>query len=426
MSPAAYAIIGLTAIVACLVGVLMFATLRFAAAARDSRRYLGESKSEAAFMTAALQEALTKLKAQERETSLRAEASERLSGEIVESLTSGLLVVGMDGLIRILNPAGRRMLSLDDAVEKNYREMLRDVTPLARVIEECLNTGRSSVRLKLDVESARQGPTHLGVSVSPLSDGRARLHGAICLFTDLSPVIEMEEQLRLKDSLAQVGELTAGIAHEFRNGLATIHGYARLLDLNALPGSFRPYVEGIRQETEALGQVVTNFLNFARPAQVSLSPVNLRAVVERAIDEVRSDARARGGNVDINGDFGVVDGDDVLLRQAFSNLLRNALEACAEAAIPPVISLGGRLDGDHVRISVTDNGPGIAPAIRERLFRPFFSTRGRGTGLGLALVQNIVVIHNGRVQLLSASDAGTSMQVTLPLSRPGSESPGPA
>ena len=75
----------------------------------------------------------------------------------------------------------------------------------------------------------------------------------------------MEEQLRLKESLAQVGELTAGIAHEFRNGLATIHGYARLLDLNALPTSFHPHVQGIRQETEALGEVVTNFLNFARP-----------------------------------------------------------------------------------------------------------------------------------------------------------------
>ena len=109
----------------------------------------------------------------------------------------------------------------------------------------------------------------------------------------------MEEQLRLKESLAQVGELTAGIAHEFRNGLATIHGYARLIDRNALPQAFRPHLDGIRQETEALGEVVTNFLNFARPAQLTLSPVDLRAVVERAAEEVRGDARAHGGEVTI-------------------------------------------------------------------------------------------------------------------------------
>src|SRR6185503_7704909 len=161
-------------------------------------------------------------------------------------------------------------------------------------------------------------PAYFGVSVSPLS---GQPHGAICLFTDLTPVIEMEEQLRLKESLAQVGELTAGIAHEFRNGLATIHGYARLLDLNALPVSFRPHVEAIRLETETLGEVVTNFLNFAKPAQLTLTPVDLRAIAERVAEEVRGDARSQGGDVTVRGEFPEIEGDDVLLRQAFSNLL---------------------------------------------------------------------------------------------------------
>ena len=88
--------------------------------------------------------------------------------------------------------------------------------------------------------------------------------------------MELEEQLRLKDSLARLGEMTAGIAHEFRNGLATIHGYGRLLDLERLPLDYRPYVQGIRDETEALGQVVTNFLSFARPTELALAPVEMR------------------------------------------------------------------------------------------------------------------------------------------------------
>ena len=124
----------------------------------------------------------------------------------------------------------------------------------------------------MHLPEARHGATHFGVTVSPLFDENTDLHGAICLFTDLTAVKHLEEQLRLKESLATVGELTAGIAHEFRNGLATIHGYSKLFDLNALPETYRPYVEGIRAEAESLGQVVTNFLNFAQPAQLTLSP----------------------------------------------------------------------------------------------------------------------------------------------------------
>src|SRR4029077_4607338 len=144
-------------------------------------------------------------------------------------------------------------------------------------------------RRELEIRSGARKVTHFGVSVSRLSDEHDQLQGVICLFTDLTPIMDMEEQLHLKDSLARVGELTAGIAREFRNGLATIHGYARLLDLNVMPPAFRPHVEGIRQETDSLGEVVTNFLNFAKPTKVSLSPVDLRMIVERAADEVRAE-----------------------------------------------------------------------------------------------------------------------------------------
>jgi signal transduction histidine kinase len=409
MNPSAYAIIGLTAIAA-LIGVLIFAVLRFSAAARDSKRYLRENQTETAFVTAALQEAVAKLKAQEREMTARAEASERLSGEIVESLSSGLLVVGGDDRLRILNPAGRRLLSPErEAVGRLYSEALPQA--LVQVIDECLGIGAPIVRRTVQITRPEGSSSYFGVSVSPLS---GQPHGAICLFTDLTPVVEMEEQLRLKESLARVGELTAGIAHEFRNGLATIHGYARLLDLKALPASYHVHVQGIRQETEALGQVVTNFLNFARPQQLTLSPVNVRAVAERAADEMRSEARAHGGDVVVKGEFSVIEGDDVLLRQAFSNLVRNAVEACVDASTTPRVVIDGRLEPGHVRVLVEDNGPGIAVPDRERIFTPFTTTKGRGTGLGLALVQKIVVSHNGRILVGAAAGGGASFQILLP------------
>jgi signal transduction histidine kinase len=267
-----------------------------------------------------------------------------------------------------------------------------------------------------DLEGGR-GVTFLGVGVSPLTDEEGQLHGAICLFTDLTAVKDLEEQLRLKDSLATVGELTAGIAHEFRNGLATIQGYSKLLDLKALPEAYRPYVEGIRAETESLSQVVTNFLNFARPAQLTLAEVDLRGICERAADEIRPDARALGGDVEVRGEFGVVEGDEVLLRQAFSNLLRNALEACIGGPAPPHIVIQSDIDpaAKLSRLAVIDNGPGIPLALRERVFRPFYTSKRSGTGLGLALVQKIIVFHNGKIVVGTSPEGGASLQITLPM-----------
>jgi len=416
LTPGAYALLGLTAIVAALVAALTFALLRFAAAAKDTRRHL-HGGAETALLSAALEEAVGKLKAQERAMAARANASERLSGQIVDSLTAGLLVVGLDGEVRILNPAGRRMLGLaESAGLDECRRRLNDL-PVSAVLQESLSTRAPIRRRTLALEGPRGTASHIGITVSPLFDEQGALHGAISLFSDLTAIKELEEQLRLKESLAAVGELTAGIAHEFRNGLATIAGYSKLLDLSALPETYRPYVEGIRAEAGALGEVVTNFLNFARPTQLMLSQVDLRAVCERAAEEVRADARALGGDVVVRGEFAVVDGDEVLLRQAFSNLLRNAVEACTGASVAPVVVIESSIDRESraSRIAVDDNGTGIDEASREQVFRPFFTSKRNGTGLGLALVQKIIVSHNGRITVGSSPLGGARLQLTLPL-----------
>lgn len=416
LTPSGYAFLGLTGLVAALIGVLAFAIMRFSAAAAEARGK-GRAGADTVLLSAALQEAVTRLKAQERATAARADASERLSGEIISSLTAGLLVAGLHGEVRILNPAGLRMLNLPESLRPETYQRSPSEQPLMDVIDECLRDRSSIVRREVVLTDTAQGLRHLGVSVSPLFDPEGEPHGAICLFTDLTAVKDLEEQLRLKESLATVGELTAGIAHEFRNGLATIQGYSKLLDLNALPPAYRPYVEGIRAETELLSQVVTNFLNFARPAQLTLTDVDLGTVCERAAEEIRPDARALGGEVDVQGEFGVITGDEVLLRQAFSNLVRNALEACAETGTPPRVVVHSELDAAQKawRITVSDNGPGIAEQHRERVFQPFFTMKRNGTGLGLALVQKIIVFHNGRVAVAPAQEGGASFQVTLPL-----------
>ena len=419
MSENAYLFLGLTAVVAGLVAVLVFSVLRIFTAARATTRRDRAAGAETTFMTAAMEDAVRKLRDGERAMKARAEASERLSSEIVASLTSGLLVVDQDGVVRTLNPAGQAMLGLTPAGwGGHYREVLKNSAPLADVLEECLATARPIVRRAVPMTGGVA--SHLGLTVSPIrEEGAQSSHGVICLFTDLTEVMELEEQLRLKDSLARLGEMTAGIAHEFRNGLATIHGYSRLLELERLPLDYRTYVQGIRDETEALGQVVTNFLSFARPTELTVAPVEMSTLADRAAEEVRGDARARGGDVVVRGEFGRVDGDEVLLRQALSNLCRNAFEACDNAQVAPRIAIEGQRDEVHglLRISVSDNGPGIPEAVASRVFRPFFTTKAHGTGLGLALVQKIIVTHNGRVSVANEDRGGARFVVTLPTTR---------
>ena len=418
MSQSAILFLGLTAIVAALAVTLAVTILKIFAAARAATKKERAAGTETAFMAAAMEDAVRKLRDGERAMKARAEASERLASEIVASLTSGLLVVDGQGIIRTLNPAGQAMLGLaGKRWEGPFREVLKDAGPLADVLAECLATSTPVVRRAVPL--AIGAVSHLGLTVSPIREAAGDVgHGVICLFSDLTEVMELEEQLRLKDSLARLGEMTAGIAHEFRNGLATIHGYSRLLDLDKLDPKYRPYVQGIRDETEALKEVVTNFLNFAKPTELTLTPVDMSALAERAAEEVRPDARARGGDVVVHGEFARVDGDEILLRQALSNLCRNAFEACDLAAIPPRITIEGHHDAAHdvLRISVSDNGPGIPDSIAERLFRPFFTTKAHGTGLGLALVQKVIVFHNGRVTVVNEDGGGARFIVTLPTS----------
>lgn len=418
MNPNALAFIGLTALMAALVAVLMFAITRVFAAARGGQRRPAASVADTAILSSALEEAVARLRDQERATAARAEASERLSNQIIDSITSGLLVVGLDGGVRIMNPAARRLLNREDESSSgDYRQVIGEPA-LSQTIDECLSTGTAVVRRTVHLPEERVGASRFGVPVSPLFDANHQLSGAVCLFSDLTAVQQLEEQLRLKESLATVGELTAGIAHEFRNGLATIHGYGKLIDPQVLPEAYRPYIEGIRAEAVSLGEIVTNFLSFARPAQLALTAFDLKGLCERIADEVRADAGPAGGEVVLRGEFPTLRGDEVLIRQVFRNLLRNAVEACADASIIPRIVVESSVD--HARstctISVDDNGPGIAPQARERLFQPFFTTRRAGTGLGLAIVQKIVVSHNGRVTAGAAPDGGARLQVVLPLS----------
>lgn len=416
LTPAGTLLLVMTALVGFVAGVLGFAVLRMVSSARDASRRTRESTADTAILSAALEEAVGKIRQQERSTLARAEASERLNAQIVDGLTSGLLVAGSDGRARMLNPAGHRILGVAPRpMPAPLDELLATVPALLAIVRDAAAGRRPIVRRHVATGDVSGGPSHLGVTLSPWSGGPGE-NGVICLFTDLSRVVTLEEQLRLKDALARLGELTAGLAHEFRNGLATIHGYARLMDPAALPAPHNAYAEGLRAETQALGDVVTRFLDFARPERLTLQPLALELVVKRAAADVDPD----GAWVRISGAFGQVEGDEVLLRQAFSNLIRNGVEACQRAETTPHVEVRGELRAEdgQVIVTVTDAGAGLTDGDRHRVFQPFFTTRSGGTGLGLALVQKFVVTHNGRVHAANGPHGGAEFTVQLPLRPP--------
>jgi signal transduction histidine kinase len=420
-----YTLVALTVVLAMLVGVLVATVLRFSAAAREARRPAAEQHSEGAFVMGAMKDALDRLRVQERILHERAEASQRLNDTIVAGLTSGLLLVDAQGVLRIANPAGRRLLGLGEGVgDRSYREVLADAEPLVSVVGEGL---RSPVPIERRLVSVRIGSPagatasraerHFGVTVSPLHGPDGAPQGVICLFTDLTSVVALEQQVQFKESLARLGELTAGLAHEFRNGLATIHGYARLLDPARLGPPHDAYVRALREETETLNDVVTNFLAFARPTPLVASPVDVGQVALRVAEDFTTEAGRLDGAVVTRGTFGHILGDEVLLRQAVGNLCRNALEACAASRVGPQIVIEGALDrgAGALVLTVRDNGPGIPADHLERVFQPFFTTKPSGTGLGLALVQKIVVTHNGHVAARNLPEGGAAFDVRLPV-----------
>ena len=221
----------------------------------------------------------------------------------------------------------------------------------------------------------------------------------------------------MKESLAALGELSAGIAHEFKNALATISGYAQMIRSESGKGErVRENADRILDQTRAITHVVTEFLKFARPLILADEEVPLASMMDRLAEDMHE--AHPGVNVSVEGDFAAISGDEALLRQALLNLVRNAAEAAAGQTFGGRIALHGSLEtgpgGAAQRISITDNGPGISPESLPKIFVPFYTTKPQGTGLGLAIVQKIVVQHGGSVEARNLSEGGAEFIVWLP------------
>ncbi len=379
-----------------------------------------------AFMTASMQGVIQQLREQEKELERlhriekeRAEQTERLSEEVTRNMPAGLVVVNAMGIISSSNPAAEQVLGIRGLAFRRYSEALGTSSDLTKLIAECVSTGKIFRREEVQHIPPAGDTRHLGVTISPIRRGEGKISGAICLLTDLTELAALQQRIQLKENLAALGELSAGIAHEFKNALATISGYAQMIEPETSPAEVLDYAGRILEQTRNITHVVAEFLKYARPLEIPDEGVALQTMVERVVSEVGEalpQVRIRW-----EGTFGDAQGDEGLLRQALLNLARNAAEACAiTEGGGQVVIRGDTVRGEEAefqRISVTDNGPGIPANVFPKLFRPFFTTKAKGTGLGLAVVQKIIVQHGGQVEVRNRPEGGAEFIVTLPVPR---------
>src|SRR6266705_2875530 len=414
-----------------IMGLVVYLLRKFFQSTREEHRKefktsAPSTENPSAFMTASMQGVIQQLREQEKELERlhriekeRAELTERLSEEVTRNMPAGLLVVNATGIISSSNPAAEQVLGIRGLAFRRYSEALAASPDLTKLIEECLSTGKIFRREEVEHLPPAGDTRHLGVTISPIRRGEGKISGAICLLTDLTELAALQQRMRLKENLAALGELSAGIAHEFKNALATISGYAQMIESESTEAEALDYAKRILEQTRNITHVVTEFLKYARPLEIPDENVALQTVVERVVAEV-GEALPQV-RIWCEGTFEEAGGDEGLLRQALLNLARNAAEACA------LSEGGGRVEvrGEVVygeamglqRISIADNGPGIPADVLPKLFRPFFTTKAKGTGLGLAVVQKIVVQHGGKVQVRNRPGGGAEFIVTLPLPR---------
>ncbi len=290
-------------------------------------------ENSAAFMTASMQGVIRKLREQEKELERlhrvekeRAEHTERLSEEVTRNMPAGLLMVNAQGIVASANPAAEQVLGVRGLGYRRYSEVLGESSELTQLVGQCLAEGKIFRREQVDHKTPAGETRRLGVTISPVRRGDEKISGAICLLSDLTELAALQEQMELKKNFAALGELSAGIAHEFKNALATISGYAQMIRSESAEGEISDHAERILEQTRNITHVVTEFLKFARPLDISDEPVELQPLIDRALDEISG--AAPGVTVRAEGDFGIVAGDEGLLRQVILNLARNGAEAC--------------------------------------------------------------------------------------------------
>ncbi len=393
--------------------------------ARRYRRELGiapverEKTNDTSFIINAFQEVTKQLKENEKElerlralAEQRAENVESYNDNILQCVTSGVIAFDRECSLTTINRSAEEILGLsrEQAAGKTCRELFGD-SEITMTVSETLEKKIPSLRM----EAVLDGPGDtlwLGYNTAVLTDHHDAALGVILSFSDLTEVKRLQEQVELRERLTALGEMSAGIAHELRNPMAVISGYLNLLSKKNDP-SGRETIQSITKEINGMNRIIGDLLTFARPASLNRVKLNIKELIENCLANILQ-TKETGSPVKTELQLDVIEVslDEVLMRQALTNVIQNAVEAMNGEG---TLSLKAVKTRRELRIVVSDTGEGIDPDVIKKIFLPFFTTKDKGVGMGLALVHKVITAHGGRLEVESRRGNGTTFMVILPL-----------
>lgn len=348
------------------------------------------------------------------------------AGDILQNIGSGIVTVDGSGRILFVNDAARGLLGLPpvDLEGRELAQLVGDRSPeLLSAIRATQYSGRRMVRAEGRV--TLDGRTFsIGLTTTALELEDSGPPSVTAIFSDISDQKMLEELHLRTERLEAVAELSASLAHEIKNPLASIRSSVEQLSRSARADADERFLAGlVVRESDRLSRLLSEFLDFSRVRVTKCRPVDLGMVAESAVDVVRNHPDCTEDvTIDVAREPAELEGDEDLLHRVVVNLVLNAVQAVRERAhirvevtrVGPDEFPGVGLHEGGIRLRVSDNGPGIPPELRDRLFNPFVTGRVGGSGLGLAIVQRAVEAHRGAVFVNSVVGRGSTFTVVLP------------
>jgi signal transduction histidine kinase len=357
-------------------------------------------------------------------TQLAGEIDDTFFRHMVSGMRNAVLAITRDGRLALINEEAYRVFGIEPEANdlgQPVASVLKAHADVVRVLSGVFDLHHLPNRVEMRLKPRNKV---IGYTLALVRDDEGEVIGAAMFFKDLTRVEQLEERERLRDRLAAVGEMAAVIAHEVKNPLAGIEVMAGLLR-RRIPESpdAQTVLSDIIKEAKMANAIVQEVLDFVRPMRLQVERTSIADAVQGAIQLADTKARRGGVQVEVTLEEGLplIQGDQHQLMQLFTNLLMNAYEAMGGKGHVSITGHRVRLedggDGrDAVLVEVTDDGPGIPPDEAEKVFDPFFTTKPQGSGLGLAIVRKIVDAHDGRIDMRTAPQQGTTIRLTLPVS----------
>ncbi len=388
-----------------------------------------EPKEDVEAVVDIFQKVITELKEKEKklqelylQTENKAKNLEQYNEHILRSINNGVIICDNQGRVTGFNQAAQNLLGSSFKLDLNqhYKKILGEESRFSRMLDEVVFRKSLSRESEIEIKVDRGESRFLMADCALLREENENIIGLVLVLTDLTELKKIQQEIAAKQRMASLGEISAGLAHEMRNSMGALLGYCKLLKKGTEKGNvLYPIVESISAESLILENLVQRFLDFAKPLEAKWIKFDL---ADLARDSLKS-AEERGADLKFSfraeGDFKDFSGDPLLLRQVFLNLLKNSIEAVGDSGEIKVL-LKKITDGKEslVRITIQDNGCGIPAENHKNIFKPFFTLKEKGFGLGLSLVKKIVDLHKGRIEVESETGKGTVFSLFLPLNQP--------